>query len=139
MYKYLKKIIHNLWHNCLVNPVLTKNLSCFCTGMGAALRWHWWDPVLCSLPCFGPSLPSSLSCLLLRCPYGHPEQPMSQVRRRVLLVISASHLQQEGWFGSRCANFEVTHRSTAPDLDVLHGPIHQVWFRIFMNQKPIPQ
>lgn len=38
MYKYLKKIIHNLWRNCLENLGLTKNLSSHRMGIDAALK-----------------------------------------------------------------------------------------------------
>lgn len=111
MYKYLKKIIHNLWHNYLVNLVLTKNLSSHCTGTEAALRRHWWDCVLPSLPCFRAPPGFRAHRLLLSCPPGQRKQPVSQVRRRVPRVRAASHLQQEGSFGS-----------DVPTLSSLTGP-----------------
>lgn len=61
MYKYLKKIIHNLWHNCLLNLVLSKNLSSHSMGINAALTKNWLGLCLVCLSSF-VSLGMSLVC-----------------------------------------------------------------------------
>lgn len=75
MYKYLKKIIHNLWHNCSVYLVLTKkNFSFHPMGINLAPKTGW-DAVLWCFPCFVFLVMSSIE--LLRYFKGHTDSTTS--------------------------------------------------------------
>lgn len=87
MYKYLKKMIHNLWYNYLADRRLTRNLSS-CVVIHATVRQN--RPGLCPVvaSCLWSSWSVfSLPCSLARCLNRRPEQPVSQVRWQVPCVL----------------------------------------------------